>query len=251
MSDILQIIASSRRSSAWSDPLAGISGRFMDLRVIRFVGDSPYNLFSDTSCTTPITSGSPEGWLDGLSGTGLIASNSSSGNCPVITSTSNGFCLAFDGANSQNYTFTNSGFSDNTTFVLCKPGTQTAGFTLGAMVGFTGDFEILANHPQTTNCLAVYDGGFRDASSGLGSAWHVVGITRDSSTTSFYIDGSASGTAGVSHSVGGNPSSISGNTDGFGNYYTGDIIAIISYNRVLSGGELSTVNTYLSGLIPP
>lgn len=77
-----------------------------------------------------------------------------------------------------------------------------------------------------------------------------LGVATYNSTTgayAFYLNGSPSGTGTSVQTLKAAGTQLGRNGTGINEWYAGDIAEVISWNKVLSAGELTTLNTYVQG----
>ncbi len=105
-----------------------------------------------------------------------------------------------------------------------------------------------ANHPFFSKACVV-DIGTSSATVSSGT-WYQQNLTYDASSGaySFRVNRSAGGSGTNSQTLTGEQTGIGGNgCYSTGEYLEGQIAEFILYNRVLTGGEITTVETYLNG----
>ena len=134
-------------------------------------------------------------------------------------------------------------------FLVAKyAGTSATGqtFACGGSGAFCWNYQAGANKYQHVDKAAVLSIGSGTAA--FDSNWHQLNTTYDGTTLAFRINRASDGSVTNAQTISSNWLVLGINVGG-GSFTTlnGQIAEFILYNRVLSGGEITTVETYLNG----
>lgn len=224
---------------------------------------------ASSGCSTPGCISGLQAWYAADSGT------TCTGGC-----TSGNFVTAWNdkSANANNLSCTSCAVFE-TAQLNSKPAIQFDGsanfYSLGSAINLQTASTIFAvvKAANTGNGLAILSGtaanallyqittssgkeqtvtlqGVADLGSGTAAAdtsWHQMNMSYSGTSLVFRIGEAADGTVSVTNTVAANETSLGFNAEFTGGFFNGDMAEIIIYNRVLTSGEKTIVETYLNG----
>jgi hypothetical protein len=133
-----------------------------------------------------------------------------------------------------------------TMFAVAKLTSTSAINTLAG--GTNGSFDWRANTSKMQEGLKSCVSSLGTSTSAVNTSWHQLNVTYNATTIAFRTDRAADGSASASATITANWLVLGANFCGGGiEAYNGQLAEYILYNRVLSGGEITTVETYLNG----
>lgn len=160
--------------------------------------------------------------------------------------------LTFIGNNSVGsdtcFGLTGSGLTNTSTtmFVVAKVASTAAVNTI--VSGSNGAFDWRANTTKMQEANKACVSSLGTSTSAVNTSWHQLNVTYNGTAINFRTDRAADGSASPGVAITSTFRGIGINPCGGGlEAYNGQIAEYILYNRVLSGGEITTVETYLNG----
>lgn len=183
----------------------------------------------------------------------ISGNGSATAGATLVTGATNGkAALSFNGSSTGYYMAFGPVLSKGTILLVLKP--TGAGVIIG---GPTNSFGFRIATSGGNFALGSALNGVSDFGTSTGTmtstAWHQANVTYDSSTgaIAYRIDKATAGTATHTATISAGSNLVgfnnaAGDPAGGGEFVTAQIAAILVYNRVLTGGEITSLETYFA-----
>jgi hypothetical protein len=133
-----------------------------------------------------------------------------------------------------------------TIFAVVKlTGTGTKGMIVSGNAGSIG-YWMANTGPKLHGIDDVFVAQIGLSTSNADTNWHQINVTYNGSAYAFRLDRAADGSGTNAQTITDNQTVIGRNDQGGYEYFLGELAEIFIYSRVLSGAEITSVETYLN-----